>query len=143
MLYQFQVAVRIPAPPEHVFGAFVDPDKAAKWYCSEEMVPEEIVTDVRVGGRYKATMRILNETFAITGEFKEVIPNQKLVFTQVWHDLLMHETLTTVLFRPRDGETDVLVTQENFKNEDDADVQRTYWTNALKGLAIKVAEGVI
>lgn len=143
MLFQFQVAVRIPAPPEKVFQAFTDPEKSKKWYCADDMQPERLEIDVRKGGKYLVSMQILDETFTMTGEFRDVVPNEKLVFTQQWQDSLGYETLTTVFFRKRDRETDLLVTQENFKNEDDAEGQQMYWTNVLKGLANKMAEGVI
>jgi uncharacterized protein YndB with AHSA1/START domain len=142
-IIQIQVSVRIPAPPEKVFAAFADPEKSKKWYCLKDMVPGHVELDVRTGGRYIASMKILNESFVVSGEYKEVIPNEKLVFTQQWEDPLMHKTLTTVLFRPRGEVTDVHLIQENFANEDDAEAQRSYWQQALETLSGKFSRGEI
>jgi uncharacterized protein YndB with AHSA1/START domain len=138
---QFQVSVRIPAPPEQVYAVFQDPEKSKKWYSLDGMVAKSIELDMRKGGRYRVCLEILNESVTVVGEYREVIPNEKLVFTHQWEDKLMHETLATVLFRPRGLETEVLVTQEEFVSAEAADVQRTAWIGALEILAARFAEG--
>ena len=72
-----EVGVQITAPPEHVFGFFTDPARYVTWMGSQarlEPVP---------GGEYWIRMR---DGFAAAGEFVELRPPHRVVFTWGWAD---------------------------------------------------------
>jgi uncharacterized protein YndB with AHSA1/START domain len=67
--------VYIAAPPESVFSYFTDPDKMAKWMGSQ------IVLDPQPGGVYQVQV---NSRDIARGEYVEVVPTRRVVFTFGW-----------------------------------------------------------
>src|ERR1700722_7088327 len=119
--YEIQISIPLPAPPEKVYGAWASTEMVEKWYASEDIRPGGISLDVRIGGKFSATMIVLGEAFTITGEYQEVVPNERLVFTTEWQDPLRFSTITTVEFRKRGFGTELLLTQMNLANADEAE----------------------
>ncbi len=104
------------------------------------MGPGEIVTvraesDPRKGGQYLILMRSPNgEPHDVGGVYREVIANEKLVFTWAWQSTPERESLVTVLLKP-DGEGTLLtLTHEQFADEAARDGHRAGWTGALDKL---------
>jgi uncharacterized protein YndB with AHSA1/START domain len=67
--------IRIEADPETVFEFFTDPAKAVLWMGSKATF------DPRPGGVYRLEM---NEQWITSGEFVEVDPPRRVVFTWGW-----------------------------------------------------------
>ena len=95
---------RLNAPPEKVYAAWTDPEKILKWFGPDSGPVEHAEFDVRVGGRYAVTFRTEDgEQHHVSGVYREVVPNQKLVFTWAWRSTPERESLVTVLIKP-DGD---------------------------------------
>jgi uncharacterized protein YndB with AHSA1/START domain len=74
----FEREIRIDAPPEAVFAHFTDPAKMVRWMGSDATL------DPRPGGICRVNfVRELGEATA-TGEFVEVVPYSRVVFTWGW-----------------------------------------------------------
>ena len=74
--------IRIEAPPEAVFAYFTDPVKMVSWMGSDATL------DPRPGGICRVNFsRELGEAAAI-GEFVEVVPYSRVVFTWGWEPTL-------------------------------------------------------
>jgi uncharacterized protein YndB with AHSA1/START domain len=69
--------VRVEAPPEVVFKFFVDPDHMVRWKGVEATL------DPRPGGIYRVNV---TGTHVVRGEYVEVVPNERVVFTWGWED---------------------------------------------------------
>jgi uncharacterized protein YndB with AHSA1/START domain len=67
--------VHIDAPPEAVFPYFIDADKMSKWMGSQ------VVLEPRPGGVYQVQV---NERDIARGEYLEVTPPRRVVFTFGW-----------------------------------------------------------
>lgn len=79
----------IRAPRQKVYDAWVDPKVRKLWWCaSPEMKPGICEIDAKVGGRFRVGMIGPDGTeHNATGEFTEMDPPNKLVFTWTWeHD---------------------------------------------------------
>lgn len=74
--FDVETEVYIEAPPEVVFSFFVDAERLTRWTASPERF------DPRPGGSYQ--FRLPDENVA-AGEFLEVTPNRRLVFTWGLH----------------------------------------------------------
>lgn len=136
------VSVRIPQPVEKVFRAWSKPELLKKWFAEDsEKRPGSLEMDHRVGGRFRATLHILNETYAITGEYKEIIANEKIAYTQGFEDNLQYSIYVTVEFRKKEFGTEILVTLEDLQSEDEAEGHRSSWEASLARLAKKFADG--
>jgi len=96
---------------------------------------------VRVGGRFRASFKTENgEYHEVGGLYREVVPNEKLVFTWAWHTTPERESLVTVLIR-RDGDGAMLtLTHEQFFDEAARDGHKRGWTGTLDKLADYLAK---
>jgi uncharacterized protein YndB with AHSA1/START domain len=97
------------AAPPLVFKALTTPALVSKWWIGQrgEMVSAEI--DLRVGGRWRYVMIAHGDLeVAFHGEYREIVPNERLVSTEVYEgipDADAHPTLNTVTLEPRGGGT--------------------------------------
>jgi len=123
---------RFKAPPAKVYAAWTDPDKVKIWMGPGEMKAKSAECDLRVGGRYRWVMIAPSgEEHDVGGVFREVIPNEKLVFTWAWKSTPERESLVTVMIKP-DGDGSLLtVTHEQFFDEDARDRHQGGWNGAL------------
>ncbi len=95
---------RFNAPPEKVFSAWTDPEKMKRWMGPGQIFARHTESDLRVGGRYRIIMQAPSgDEFDVSGVFREVTVNEKLVYTWGGTHTPEHETLITVTFK-RDGD---------------------------------------
>ncbi len=95
---------RLKAPPAKVFAAWTDPKQIAEWMGPEGMRTKLSEADPRVGGRYRFIMCGPDgEDHDVSGIYREVVPNEKLVFTWAWRSTPERESLVTILIKP-DGD---------------------------------------
>jgi len=127
---------KLPAPPERCFRAWTDPEALKRWFgpgATEVLLAE---TDLRVGGRYRVVMRSPSgEEHDVSGEFREVVANRKLVFTWAWRSTPERQSLVTVEFVPDGTATALTLTHEQFADEAARDRHRHGWSNSLDKLA--------
>jgi uncharacterized protein YndB with AHSA1/START domain len=69
----------LPFPPATVFAAWIDPDRLARWMSPFGEAQADV--DARVGGRFWIVMLGPDRTIEHTGEYREVDPPRRLVFT--------------------------------------------------------------
>jgi uncharacterized protein YndB with AHSA1/START domain len=69
------------APRERVWREWTEPAAFADWFGGPEYEVSEISYDVREGGRWHATMRGDAHESHWRGEFHEVVPPERLVFS--------------------------------------------------------------
>ncbi len=126
---------RLKAPPASVYAAWTDPEKILKWFGPEEIETLRAQADVRVGGSFRIVMRSPDgEEHDVSGIYREVVPNEKLVFTWAWRSTPERESLVTVLIKP-DGEGSLLtLIHEQFFDEAARDRHREGWSGCLDKL---------
>jgi uncharacterized protein YndB with AHSA1/START domain len=69
------------APRERVWQEWTEPDRFADWFGGPEYEISAISFDLREGGRWRATMHAGAGEIRWKGEFHEVVPPKRLVFT--------------------------------------------------------------
>ena len=72
------------ASPKRVFGAWTDPEKLMKWYAPDGCSIHFSKIKIETGGQFHSC--ISNPQFGdcwCIGEYKEVLPNSKIVFTLI------------------------------------------------------------
>lgn len=75
----------IDAPPSAVYRAWTDPALVTQWFTPPPYTTPSAVLDVRPGGTNTVTMRGPDgHEFPSSGVYLEVIPNQRLVFTDAF-----------------------------------------------------------
>ena len=129
----------LQAPPESCFRAWTDPEALTRWFGpgTNQVVLAE--TDPRVGGRYRVVMRSAGgEEHEVSGEFREVVANRKLVFTWAWRSTPERQSLVTVEFVPAGDATALTLTHEALADDDARDRHRHGWTGSIERLAALV-----
>jgi len=123
---------RLKAPPAKVFAAWTDPEKVKGWMGPGEIKALSAECDARVGGRYHWVMRTpTGEEHDVSGTYREVIANEKLVFTWAWKSTPERESLVTVLLKPDGDGTLLTLTHEQLFDEATRDSHRNGWNGAL------------
>jgi uncharacterized protein YndB with AHSA1/START domain len=126
---------RLAAPPAKVYAAWTDPAKLSRWFGPTGAEVLRLEADARVGGRYRILMRTPDgEEHGVSGIYREVVPNEKLVFTWAWRTTPERESLVTISLRPDGDGTILTLTHEQFFDEAARDRHRTGWTAALDNL---------
>ncbi len=127
------------APPAKVYAAWTDPAKIAGWFGPQGVMSVNAETDVRVGGRFRVVMHTADDTHDVSGVYREVVPDQKLVFTWAWRTTPERESLVTILLRPDGDGTLLTLIHEQFFDELARDRHGQGWTGALDKLEAYVA----
>ncbi|MES2508310.1 MAG: SRPBCC family protein [Pseudomonadota bacterium] len=77
----------IDAPPEKVYQAWTDPELLKKWFAPTPWTTARAELDVRPGGASLIVMAVPDGTeFPNRGVYLEVVPNQRLVFTDAFSE---------------------------------------------------------
>jgi len=75
----------IDAPAEKVFRAWTEPELLKQWFTPSPWTASKVENDVRVGGSSLVVMRSPEGAeFPNRGVYLEVVPNQRLVFTDAY-----------------------------------------------------------
>ena len=122
------------APPERVYAAWTDPRVMARWLGPDGVPCAACEIDLRPGGRYRAGIRVASGgEHWVGGEYREIVPNRRLVFTWVWEqvDSPGQEMLVTVEFRPHGSGTRMLFVQTNFASEESCRNHEKGWTGSF------------
>ncbi len=106
---QILVTREFDAPPHLVYKAWTTPELVMRWWSGQrgEMTLAEI--DLRVGGAWRYVM-VANggHEVGFHGEFREIVPNERIVATEVYEGPWPSEgepAVTTVTFKEVDGRT--------------------------------------
>ena len=120
------------APPAKVFAAWTDAEKVKRWMGPGEIKAVAAEIDPRKGGHYRWVMkRPDGEEFDVGGVYREVVPNEKLVFTWAWKSTPERESLVTVLLKSDGDGTLMTLTHEQFFDDDARDRHNQGWEGAL------------
>ena len=107
---------RFSAAPEKVYAAWADPQKLVQWFgpgsVEEGSVKADI--DLRVGGRYRISFNAKGTYNEVGGVYREVVPNQRLVFSWAWHSTPERDSLVTISMKPEGSGTLLTFLHEQF-----------------------------
>jgi len=96
------------APRALVFRAHIDPALIPLWWGPERTTTIVEKMDVRPGGEWHFTHRMPDGSgFWFRGEFREVVPPERLVQTSEFEGALGNIVIDTITFEEHDGKTTV------------------------------------
>jgi uncharacterized protein YndB with AHSA1/START domain len=121
---QILITREFDAPKHLVYKAWTTPELVRRWWTAKrgEMTIAEI--DLRVGGRWRYVM-VAHGDFEVAfhGEYREIVPNERIVSTEIYEGMPGAEALDTVTFTEVDGRTTLtLLVQHRTKADRDAHV---------------------
>jgi len=118
---EIQVTREFDAPREIVFKAMTDPALLAKWWGPRRYKTVVDQLDVRPGGKWR--MRNVGADggeHAFRGEFREVTPPERIVWTFEYEPVAGHISVETMTLTEREGRT-LLVAHDQFASKEDRD----------------------
>ena len=133
---------RLSAPPAKVFEAWTQAQHLAHWFGPPETAAGTIDAelDVRAGGRFRVSFEATDgEYHEVSGVYREVVTNERLVFTWAWHSTPERRSLVTVLFEPDGDGTLMTLIHEQFFDDAARDGHLYGWGGALDKLERYVA----
>ena len=134
------------APQELAFAAWTAPEHIQQWMRPEPgMMCPFASMDLRVGGKFRIQMKKPDgEYFTAAGEFREVAPPERLVYTWDWEkdgsgtefgELDGKETLITVEFLKRGNKTEFVMTHSRFASVQSRDNHAEGWGRCVDSFA--------
>ena len=116
---------RLKASPAQVYAAWTDPAKIVKWFGPDAGPVEHAALDVRAGGRYTLISRTEDgEQHHVSGVYREVVPNERLVFSWVWRSTPERQSQVTILIKPDGSGSLLTLIHEKFFDEPARDRHR-------------------
>jgi uncharacterized protein YndB with AHSA1/START domain len=85
-------------------------------------------------------MRKGDATHVVVGEYKEIRPPEKLVFTWRWETKPMNDTIVTIELLDRGHSTELVLTHEKLSPVEFRDEHGHGWTGRLEMLAGYISE---
>ncbi len=115
---QILITREFDAPKDLVYRAYTTPELVRRWWHAKrgEMTVAEI--DLRVGGGWRYVM-VTPDGFEVAfhGEFREIVPNERIVSTEVYEGMPDAEALDTVTFTEVDGRTTLTILVQHARKE--------------------------
>ena len=126
------------APPERVYRAFTTAAALAKWLPPDGFTATVHEMDARVGGRFRMSFTnfTTQQSHAFGGEYLELLPNEKLRYTDVFDDPTLPGQITvTVTLQAVSCGTELNVVQEGVPEVIPAEMCYLGWQESLTLLA--------
>ena len=128
----------INAPRDRVYAAWTDPAQLKQWFGPEKVLTRDLIADVRVGGKFRWDLtNPEGEDMTMLGEYRELQPGRKIVFTWQWdddEDWENHVSIVTVELNDADGGTALRLTHERLPNVKSRDGHSQGWNSVLDKL---------
>jgi uncharacterized protein YndB with AHSA1/START domain len=115
---EIQMTRTFNAPRELVFRAMTQADLIERWWGPRRYTTHVDKLDLRPGGGWRFLNRGDEGEFAFRGEFREIVPPEKIVWTFEWEGMLGHISVETLVLEERDGQTTVTATSLYDSKED-------------------------
>jgi uncharacterized protein YndB with AHSA1/START domain len=127
-----RVVVRrvVSAPRTQVFALWTDAERMPEWI----LAGGSATLDVRVGGKYHLDMHYQGKSYPHDGEYLEVSPPERLVFTWISEGTNWKPSIVTIELVDLGDRTEVLLTHEGLPNAESAVSHEQGWTEILDWL---------
>jgi glutathione S-transferase len=133
-----QIKRFINAPRDRVYAAWTDPVQLKEWWGPKEVRTLEIVADTRVGGKYRWDLVNQDgEKMSVFGEYLELVPGKKVVFTWKWDDdddWKDYDSIVSVEFSDRDAGTELRLTHVQLPSQASRDRHTEGWNSVIDRL---------
>jgi uncharacterized protein YndB with AHSA1/START domain len=115
---QILIAREFDAPRHLVWRAWTELELVKRWWGGNGGKTTVAEVDLRVGGTWRCVV-VTYDGFeaAFRGEYREIVPNERIVSTEVYEGMPEVEALNTVTFTEADGRTILTVLIEHASKE--------------------------
>jgi uncharacterized protein YndB with AHSA1/START domain len=111
---QILITREFEAPKDLVYRAWTEPELVRRWWGGERGEVTVVEIDLQVGGAWRCVMITGDGSeAAFRGEYREIVPNERIVSTEVYEGMPGAEALNTVTFEETGGCTTLRVFVEH------------------------------
>jgi len=131
----------IRATPERIYRAFLTPEAIAKWLPPNGFICKVHQMDAKVGGSYKMSFTNFSSghSHAFGGEYLELLPHQRIRYTNVFDDPnLPGQMVTTITLAPVLCGTELNAVQEGIPAAIPVEMCYLGWQESLTLLTMLV-----
>ena len=118
---QIVITREFDAPRHLVYRAYTTPDLVKRWFHAKRGTVTIADIDLRVGGTWRY-VSVTPDGFEVAfhGEYRELVPDERIVSTEVYEGFPDGEALDTLTLTETDGRTtlEVLVEHESKEHRD-------------------------
>jgi len=136
--FSLEIERVIEAPRDQVYAAWTDPAQMKQWFGPENVQTRDLIADARVGGTFHWDLiNAEGERMTLRGEYRELQPGKKIVFTWQWQDdedWENHISIVTVELDDADGGTKLRLRHEQLPNQESRDGHAQGWASVLDKL---------
>jgi uncharacterized protein YndB with AHSA1/START domain len=121
---QILITREFDAPRHLVYKAWTTPELVRRWWCGRRGEMTVLEMDFRVGGTWRYVM-IANggHEVGFHGEYREIVPDERIVSTEVFEGMPEGEALDTLTLTEVDGRTTLsILVQHSSKEHRDAHI---------------------
>jgi len=130
------------APKHPVYKAWTTPELVKRWWSADMGETTTAEIDLRIGGSWRYVM-VTPDGFEVGfhGEYREIVPNERIISTEVYEGVPEGESLNTATFTEVDGRTTLtILVQHQSREHRDAHIASGMETGLQK--ALDFLEGV-
>ncbi len=127
---QILITREFEAPKHLVYKAWTTPELVARWWSGQRGTTTSAEIDLRVGGKWRYVM-VANGGFEVGfhGEFREIVPNERIVSTEVYEGAPDGEGINTLTLTEKNGRT----TLTNLMQLPDKETRDTVINSGMEG----------
>jgi uncharacterized protein YndB with AHSA1/START domain len=110
---ELQITRLFSAPRHLVFEAMTKPEHVSRWWgCLDESYSVPVCEiDLRPGGKWRWVNRTPSgQLVAFYGEYREIVPPERLVFTEIFEQYPDTESVCTTVLTEENGKTRFTIT---------------------------------
>ncbi|SEJ42406.1 Uncharacterized conserved protein YndB, AHSA1/START domain [Dyadobacter koreensis] len=130
-----ELSEEFSAPVETLYQAWTETDHLKKWWSPMGESLEKVTNELNDGGVVSYDFQ--SGDFKVTGNYEEVKPNEKLVYSWNWeykNDLPQELYKLTIRFEGTENGSILHVKQEELQNDDVVKSHKDAWRTALDSL---------
>jgi uncharacterized protein YndB with AHSA1/START domain len=112
------------APPHLVYRAWTTPELVKRWWSARRGTVTSAEIDLRVGGTWRWVM-VTEDGFEVAfhGEYRELVPGERIVSTEVYEGMPDGEALNTMTLTEKNGRTTLaILVQHSCREHRDAHI---------------------
>ena len=115
---QIKIEREFDAPAHLVYRAYTEPELVRRWWTAKRGEMTVVDIDLRVGGGWRFVMESPDGfEVAFHGEYREIVPGERFVSTEVYEAMPDAAALDTVTFEERHGRTLLTILVEHTRKE--------------------------
>jgi uncharacterized protein YndB with AHSA1/START domain len=115
---QILITREFDAPRHLVYEAWTTPELIKRWWAANRGEVTVADVDLRVGGTWRYAM-VTNDGLEVAfhGEYREIVPDERIVSTEIYEGMPEGEAVDTVTFTEAEGRTTLTILVQHTSQE--------------------------